>query len=182
MGQITATRNLVATKVVRLAGQWVPTTPSMYVSAPSCPLTNGDMGVSAPIPSNCIMRLQWTRQILLWLTSVIIGKSPPTIWGECPTPPPLIQLTRCNLQLYPCQALKRLEDQKMSKSLIGQLCTNLMTCDTHNRTCPRYLPKEYSSQVSKRFQKDFSTYHVDRLGHTDRRRDGRAEGWTDGRT
>ena len=43
----------------------------------------------------------------------------------------------------------------MSKSHFGQLCAYLMSCDTHYRTCPRYSPRECSSQVSKKIEKIF---------------------------
>ena len=43
--------------------------------------------------------------------------------------------------------------QNMPKSLFGQLCKFLMSCDTHHQTCVRYLPKECSSQVTKRIEK-----------------------------
>ena len=46
-----------------------------------------------------------------------------------------------------------------------------MSCDTHDRTSPSYLPKEYSNQVSKRLERYFQSYRADKLGHTD--------GWTD---
>ena len=70
----------------------------------------------------------------------------------------------------------------MSKSLFGQLCAYLMSCDTHHRTCPRYLPKECSRQVSKKFEKYFSSYRADKHGHTDGQTDRRTDGRTDGQT
>ena len=63
------------------------------------------------------------------------------------------------------------ERQNVSKSLFGQLCAYSMSCHTHHHTCPRYLPKEQSSQVSKRFEKYLWSYCLDKLGHTDRRTD-----------
>ena len=70
----------------------------------------------------------------------------------------------------------------MSKSLFGQLCAYLMSCDTHHRTCPRYLPKECSRQVSKKFEKYFSSYRADKHGHTDGQTDRQTDGQTDRRT
>ena len=49
-----------------------------------------------------------------------------------------------------------------------------MSCDNHGRTCPRYSPKEYSSQVSKGFEK----YNIDRLS----RGQAWSYGWTGGQT
>ena len=70
----------------------------------------------------------------------------------------------------------------MSKSLFGQLCAYLMSCDTHHRTCPRYLPKECSRQVSKKFEKYFSSYCADKHGHTDGQTDRRTDRQTDRQT
>ena len=70
----------------------------------------------------------------------------------------------------------------MSKSLFGQLCAYLMSCDTHHRTCPRYLPKECSRQVSKKFEKYFSSYRADKHGHTDGQTDRRTDRQTDRQT
>ena len=41
---------------------------------------------------------------------------------------------------------------KNKKVTFSQLYTYLMSCNIHHRTFPMYLPKEYSSQVSKRFE------------------------------
>ena len=62
-----------------------------------------------------------------------------------------------------------------SKPVIRSLCAYLMSCDTHDRTCPNYLPKEYSSQVSKGFEKYFSSYRADKLIRTDGQTDGRTD-------
>ena len=52
-----------------------------------------------------------------------------------------------------------------------------MSCDAHHRTCPRYLPEEYSNQISKIFKKYLSSYRADKLGHKDgqRRTGGRRQ-------
>ena len=72
------------------------------------------------------------------------------------------------------------------KSPFGKLCAYLMSCDTHHLTSLKYLSKEYSSKVSKRFEKYFSSYRADRLGHnfvtdgeTDRRMDRRTDAGDD---
>ena len=45
-----------------------------------------------------------------------------------------------------------------------------LPCLVNNaRTYPNYLPKEYPSEVSRRFEKYFSSYRVDRLAHIDGR-------------
>ena len=41
-----------------------------------------------------------------------------------------------------------------------------MIFDTHDRICPRHLPKEYSSQVSNIFQIHFSSYRMEKFGET----------------
>ena len=56
---------------------------------------------------------------------------------------------------------------KYVKVALGQLCAYLMRCDTHHWTCQRYLPREYSSKVSKSFEKYFSSYRADDQGHTE---------------
>ena len=48
-------------------------------------------------------------------------------------------------------------------------------CDSPDWFCLGYLPKEYCSQVSKRFKKHFWSYHADKVGHTD----GQTDGWVD---
>ena len=73
----------------------------------------------------------------------------------------------------------------MSKSLFGQLCAYLMSCDTHHRTCPRYLPKECSRQVSKKFdmKKIFRVIaRTSMVIRTDRQTDGQTDGRTDRQT
>ena len=39
-----------------------------------------------------------------------------------------------------------------------------MSSDTHGGPYSRYSHKEFSSQVSKRFEKYFLSYHMDKLG------------------
>ena len=72
--------------------------------------------------------------------------------------------------------------QKLSNSLFSQLCTYVMGYNTHDKVCPRYLPKQYFNQVSKRFEKHFLSYCVDKLGHPDRCPNVRMAEWTDGQT
>ena len=67
----------------------------------------------------------------------------------------------------------------MSKSFSLFLCAYLMGCNTHDRTGPRYLITEYSSQVSEIFQTYFPGYREEDLGNTDGRTGGHIENWTD---
>ena len=60
---------------------------------------------------------------------------------------------------------------KMSKSLFGQLCVYLMSCDADNRTCPRYLAEEYSSHLKKN-EKYYPSKHADKHGWSYARTDG----------
>ena len=53
-----------------------------------------------------------------------------------------------------------------------------MSCDTRRRTWPRYSLKN----IPAKFQKYFSRYRMDTLGHMDGWRDGRTGRWTDGQT
>ena len=46
-----------------------------------------------------------------------------------------------------------------------------MNCNKHDRTCPKYLHTEYSSQVSKMFHKYSLSYRRDKLAHTDEQTD-----------
>ena len=58
--------------------------------------------------------------------------------------------------------------QKMSKSLFDQSCTYLMSCDTHDRNCPRCYQRLVQPGLSK-IWKIFPSYGADKLGHTDGR-------------
>ena len=42
-----------------------------------------------------------------------------------------------------------------------------MSCDTHDWICPNFLAKEYSNQLSKRYEKYFLIYTADNLAHDD---------------
>ena len=54
----------------------------------------------------------------------------------------------------------------------------LKSLQYHHRTHLWYLPKEYSSQVSKRFEKYFLSYCADKLGHIDEQTEARFLVWT----
>ena len=85
----------------------------------------------------------------------------------------------------PKLASGEMTSEMQNKSLFGQLCAYLMSCNIHRRAYPRYLPNKYYSRVSKileKYSSELSLGQIWSYGLPDRQTDRWTKSQADRRT